>query len=159
MTSWSLEFLNVAKALSPFLMGAATAVLGKAAQYALHAVKGLKLTNNAKANALIQDGLNWAVGEAETVMQKAVNMTNQTLTNPSKINGTWNAATMVQAFQQALTATENNLSAQAKSILTQQEPNLSNYLSLLIEAFVPLAPTKISAKDLAKPAAEPIKAG
>jgi hypothetical protein len=69
-------------------------------------------------------------------------MVNQTLVNDAKARGSWTAELAVQAFHTALRAAEQNLSMKAKDILMQQYPSLSDYLGLLIEAYVSQAPTK-----------------
>ncbi|NMP20799.1 hypothetical protein [Sulfobacillus harzensis] len=147
--TWGTLAADAAKTVLPFAATALTGLIAKGWQYLIHLERDLKVTNDAQANALIQQGLDWATTEAKTVVEDAVNMVNQTLVNDAKAKGTWDANMAVQAFQSALTAAETNLSAQAKAVLAQQYPNLAQYLGLLIDAFVPLAPTKTTAKATA----------
>ena len=145
--------LDAAKAVLPFVGTALTGLVAKGWQAAITWEKNLKVTQNAQANTLIQQGLEWATNQAHTAIENAVNAVNQTITNPAKANGTWSATTAVQALQSALAQAEQSLSAQAKSILTTNiAADLTPYLTSLIEAFVPQAPTKTSAPTPATPA-------
>jgi formate dehydrogenase maturation protein FdhE len=140
--TWGTLAVDAAKTVLPFAAAALTGLITKGWQYLISLEQRAKLSKDAQANALIQQGLEWATTEAKTVVEDAVNMVNQTLVNKAKAEGTWNATAAVQAFQAALTAAEHNLSTQAKAVLAKEFPNLSDYLGLLIEAFVPQAPTK-----------------
>lgn len=142
MTSWTVEFVNVAKALSPFLMAVATALVAKGAEYAMHAVQGIKITNNTKANSAIQDALDWAIGQAEWIVNKAVIAENEAVVNPSKADGTWSPTVAARAFQNVLTTAEANLGTQARTTLQKDIPDLSAWLGNLITSTVPLAPNK-----------------
>ncbi|PSR20083.1 MAG: hypothetical protein C7B45_16660 [Sulfobacillus acidophilus] len=143
---WTTIVLDAAKTVLPFALAAVTGLLAKGWQYLIVREQHLRVTKDAAANRLIQDGLEWATTQAKTVVEDAVNMVNQTLVTDAKAKGTWTAETAVQAFQAALTAAEHNLSAEAQQILAEQYPKLADYLGLLIEAFVPQAPTKTTAK-------------
>ncbi|MCY0880182.1 MAG: hypothetical protein OWU84_14740 [Firmicutes bacterium] len=142
MDMWTTIALAAAKTVLPFAMAALTGFITKGWQYLITQEEHLRISKNAKANAAIREGLEWATTEAKTVVEDAINMVNQTLVNDAKARGTWTEETAQQAFRMALTAAEKNLSLKAKDILGQQYPMLKDYLALLIESRVPLAATK-----------------
>lgn len=135
--NWSHFFADVTLTLLPFGVAAATALLGKATQYALHAVAGLK-------NRQLRDGLDWAIQEADTVAKQVVVALNQTVVNGLKQSGQWDATAAAKVFRQALDTIDTQLSTKAQALLEQELPNLVQWLGTLIEAHVATAPNKIT---------------
>ncbi len=137
---------DAAVAVAPFALAAATALLGKGAQYALHAVNGIK-------NQAMRNALDWAINQAHTLAQEAVVAANQTAVNGLKASGAWSATEAHTIFQNVLATIEANLTQDARTILTQALPDLPAFLGTLIEQQVATAPNKTSAaKTSASPA-------
>ena len=133
--SWSTGFVQVALALSPFAVGAATGLLAKGAQYALHAVSGIK-------NANLRNGLDWAIGQAESLVHDAVIAANQTTVNALKATKQWDATAASKVFHDVLASVTGSLSTQARAILERELPDLPGYLGTIIETNVATAPNK-----------------
>ena len=152
-----MTFFTIARdaaiAIAPFALTAATGLLGKATQYALHAVSGIK-------NKAVRDGLDWAINEAQSVVQNTVVAANQQIVSGLKASGQWTTTEASRVFQSVLAKTEASLSAQAKAILTQELPDLPSFLGTLIEAHVAVAPNKthVAAKAKAPAKADPAPA-
>ena len=126
-------------AILPLAAAAATGLLAKGAQYALHAVAGIK-------NAQLRDGLDWAITTAEDMASTVVTSINQSEVNSLKATGHWNATTAAAAKTAALSALTANLPAPVRAILAHGVSDLPAYLGTLIEAAVATAPNKTTAK-------------
>lgn len=135
---WSKEFVDVALAVSPFAVGAATALIAKGAQYAYHAVHGIK-------NKAVRDGLDWAIGQADTLAHKAVVAANESTVNGLKKTGTWDATSASRVFHDVVSSVTSNLSGNARAILQKELPDMPALLSTLVESHVATAPNKTSA--------------
>ena len=136
---------DAAVAVAPFALAAATALLGKGAQYALHAVASIK-------NQAVRNALDWAINQAHTLVREAVVAANQTTVNGLKASGQWSATTGHTIFQNVLATVEANLTQDARTLLTQALPDLPAYLGTLIEQQVAVAPNKTSAAKTSAPA-------
>lgn len=128
---------DVLLTVSPLATAALTALLGKAAQYALHAVSGIKNQN-------LRSGLDWATSQLQSLAQDAVIAANQTLVSNLKASGKWGPTAASETFRAVWAQVEANLSAQAKAILNQNIRDLSSYITAVIEKEVALAPNKTS---------------
>lgn len=135
---WDKEFVDVALAVSPFAVGAATALLAKGAQYAIHAVQGIKNKN-------LRDGLDWAIGQADSLAQKAVVAANESLVNGLKASGSFDATAASKVFHGVVDSVTANLSANARAILNQELPDVPALLGTLVESHVATAPNKTHA--------------
>ena len=134
--------VTILLAILPLAAAAATGLLAKGAQYALHAVAGIK-------NTQVRDTLDWAIMTAEDLAQTVVTATNQATVNDLKTTGQWTATTAEAAKTAAMSALEAQLPAAAHAALAQAIADLPGYLGTLIEAAVATAPNKTTA---AKPA-------
>ena len=131
--------IQVAEVLLPLAAAAATGLLAKGAQYALHAVAGIK-------NTQVRDALDWAITTAEDLAHTVVVATNEATVNAIKAAGTWNATTAQAAKTAAVSALEAQLPTAAHQALATAISDLPGYLSTLIEAAVATAPNKTAAK-------------
>ncbi len=130
--------IQAAEVLLPLAAAAATGLLGKGAQYALHAVAGIK-------NTQVRDALDWAIGTADHIAQDVVIAVNAATVNHLKASGQWNATTAAAAKTAALSALEAQLPTAAHQALTTAISDLPGYLSTVIEAAVATAPNKTTA--------------
>ena len=133
-------------AIAPFAVAAATGLLAKGAQYALHAVASIQ-------NKTLRDGLDWAITTAEGLAKNAVVAANQDLVNAAKATGQWSATEASKVFQSVLATVMANLGTNAKAILEKELPDLPAFLSTLIEAQVAVAPNKTSVPKASTPSA------
>lgn len=145
--TYSTVVLDAAKTLAPLALAGATALLGKGAQYALHAVGALK-------NRTVRDDLDWAIQRADTLAQQAVVAANETLVNGLKATGQWSDTAASKIFQSVLASVTANLGTHVKAILVRELPDLPAFLGQLIEAHVATAPNKMGAVA-ADPASSP----
>jgi len=100
--------ITLVLALLPLAVAAATGLLAKGAQYALHATAGLK-------NQQLRDSLDWAITTAEALADDVVVAVNQTVVNRLKATGTWDAAAATAAKTAALNALEAQLPTAARA--------------------------------------------
>lgn len=126
---------DAALTLAPLALAAATGLLGKGAQYALHAVSAIK-------NKTIRDGLDWAITHAESLAKNAVVAANQDIVNNLKAAGQFSTTEASKIFQTVLADVTANLGTNAKAILEKELPNLPSFLGTLIEKQVAVAPNK-----------------
>lgn len=129
---------DAGKALLPLALAALTGLLAKGAQYAAHAVTGIR-------NQQVRQGLDWALAQAEKVAQDVVMALNQTVVNPAKAAGQWDATLASKIKQQALATITTTLATDAHAILAKALPDLPQYLASLVERFVAVAPNKTQA--------------
>ena len=136
--NWGHLGIHVAEVLLPLAAAAATGLLAKGAQYALHAVAGIK-------NTQVRDALDWAITQAQTVADQVVVALNQTVVGPAKAAGTWDATVAAQTKKDAESAVMATLGTNAQEILRTNLPGLPQWLSDVIEAAVATAPNKTQA--------------
>ena len=129
---------DVLLTVAPLATAALTALLGKGAQYALHAVSGIKNKN-------LQSGLDWAINQLQWLARDAVIAANQTLVSNLKASGKWDATAASETFRAVRAQVEANLSADAKNILKQNMADLNSFMASVIEKEVALAPNKTPA--------------
>jgi hypothetical protein len=137
--------VTILLAILPLAAAAATGLLGKAAQYALHATASIKDQN-------VRDSVDWAITTAEHIADAVVIAPNETLVNGLKASGQWTATTASAAKTAALNAMAAQLPAAAHDALARAIADLPGYLDTLIEAAVATAPNKIPATKPAMPA-------
>ena len=128
---------DIVLTISPLLVAAATGAVGKGAQYALHAVSGIRNKN-------LRDGLDWAIVLAENLANRAVVAANQTTVNNLKRSGTFTGTEAHNVFQSVLASVAADLGDKARTILENEVPDLPAFLGTLIENAVAIAPNKLS---------------
>lgn len=128
---------DIALTISPLLLAAATGAVGKGAQYALHAVSGIRNKN-------VRDGLDWAIVLAENLAKRAVVAANQTTVNNLKRSGTFTGTEAHNVFESVLASVAADLGDKARAILEKEVPDLPSFLSTLIESAVAIAPNRLS---------------
>ena len=136
--NWPVIELDAVRAVLPLLAAAATALVGKAAQYGLYAVAGLR-------NQQARDALDWALSRAETVVQDVVVALNATEVNTLKATHRWNATAAARVKIHALDTVATSLPAAAREVLGAQQPDLAGWLGVLIEDAVAFAPNHVRA--------------
>ncbi len=129
---------DVLLGVSPVATAALTALLGKAAQYALHAVSGIKNTN-------LQSELDWAINQLQMLARDAVIAANQTLVANLKASGKWGPTAASETFRSVRAQVEATLSSDARAILQRNIADLNSFMASVIEKEVALAPNKASA--------------
>ncbi len=134
--NWPAVELDALRGVLPLLAAAATALVGQAAQYGLHAVAGLR-------NQQARDALDWALSRAETVAQDVVVALNATEVNTLKASHSWNATTAARVKVHALDTLSTSLPAAVRQVLGAQQPDLAGWLGVLIENAVASAPNHV----------------
>lgn len=136
--TYAVMLKDAALTVAPLALAAATGLLGKGAQYALHAVGAIK-------NKTIRDGLDWAITHAESLAKSAVVAANETTVNALKSAGQFSATEASKVFQSVLATVTANLGANAKAILEKELPDLPSFLGTLIESQVAVAANRTHA--------------
>ncbi len=131
--NWPVVELDAARIMSPVLAAALTALVGKATQYALHAVAGLK-------NRQVRDAFDWALTRADAAAQQVVVALNATEVNTLKASHSWNATTAARVKLHALDMLSMSLPAAVTQVLGAQQPNVGSLLGVLVENAVASAP-------------------
>lgn len=129
--------------VSPLATAALTALLGKGAQYALHAVSGIKNTN-------LQSRLDWAINQLQMLARDAVIAANQTLVANLKSSGKWGPTAASETFRAVRAQVEATLCTDARAILQSNIADLNSFMAAVIEKEVALAPNKTSTSAKAR---------
>ena len=140
--------MDATKTLLPLAIAAATGLIAKGAQYAMHAVGNIK-------NTALRSALDNAITDAKSVVDSAVIAANQSVVSGLKASGQWTAQEAKNVFAQVLASVKATISTGALQTLHANLPDVEQFLSDLIEQAVALAPNKTSATP-AKAAAEPV---
>lgn len=130
-------FIDITKGILPLASAFATMLLAKGAQYALYAVGRIK-------HQTLQERLDWAVQQAEDIVENTVLAANQTMVNTLKTNDHWSSTEKSRVFQTVLASVTSQMSRQALTILETQLPDVPSYLSTLIESRVAVAPNRMA---------------
>ncbi len=128
---------DIALTVSPFLLAAATGALAKGAQYALHAVSGIRNKN-------ARDSLDWAISLAEALAKRAVVAANQTIVNELKRQGKFTSTAAHRVFESVLGSVTADLGQKARAILETEVPDVPAFLGSLIESAVATAPNRLT---------------
>ncbi len=149
--TWSMVAMDATKTLLPVALAAATGLLAKGAQYALHAVQNVK-------NKALRTALDNAITEANNVVDSAVVAANQTVVTGLKSSGQWTAQEAKNVFAQVLASVKTTISTGAMQTLHSNLPDVEQFLSDIIQQAVALAPnkTKPVTPKAAKAAPEPV---
>lgn len=131
--NWTQFLFDLAKALAPFAVAAILAGAAQGARYLEARISHIR-------NRALRDALDWAISEADALVRDVVIACNQTVVNPVKQAGKWDATVAARVKQQAKDTVVRLLSEEAKRLLGQAVPDLTAWLDTQVERAVATAP-------------------
>ncbi len=135
---WSTILGKVTIDLSPVLAGLLGWAIYHGALYLKNQVSHIK-------NKEVRDALDWAIGQAQTIMQQLVVAANEQTVNVLKATGKWDATAAGSITRQVLAKADALLQGEARKILDGSGINVAMLLPELLQTAVALAPNKTKA--------------
>ena len=135
---WSTILGKVTIDLSPVLAGLLGWAIYHGALYLKNQVSHIK-------NKEVRDALDWAIGQATSIMQQLVVAANEQTVNVLKATGKWDATAAGSITRQVLAKADALLQGEARKILDGSGINISMLLPELLQTAVALAPNKTKA--------------
>lgn len=143
---WSTIFGKLTVDLSPVVAGLLGWAIYHGALYLKNQVSHIK-------NKEVRDALDWAIGQANGLMQKLVVAANEQTVNALKATGQWDATAAGAITRQVLAKADALLQGEARTILEEANMPLHMLLPELLQSAVAVAPNKTQASPPAKPTA------
>ncbi len=135
---WSTILGKVTIDLSPVLAGLLGWAIYHGALYLKNQVSHIK-------NKEVRDALDWAIGQATSIMQQLVVAANEQTVNVLKATGKWDATAAGSITRQVLAKADALLQGEVRKILDGSGINVSMLLPELLQTAVALAPNKTKA--------------